>query len=228
MGFVRYAIQLLRLAVSKSLDLSQTVLFLLFVSAGIVASAMPGLLPNLTTWKTAAWVVSAIVALRLVLAPYWMHEETIKRATDALTKLEYISLERALGFADPDFDFRQRTSSSTVEITKLGIHLENLGEQMLKYEIKDIYLERSSGVRAHIAIATGRTSFALAKSQTSRRYDVEWDVGPLPASLIIGISVSYDNVPPVRNRITGRRIKIVLRSIRPVNYDLETVDEIEE
>lgn len=92
MGLPKYYWLVVRTAFRHSLDLTQYVLFVAFIALGAVALAAPASwqmtawLQGINEWKVAASVLGAIFAVRLILAPYWLHrekQEEIKRLRES-------------------------------------------------------------------------------------------------------------------------------------------------
>src|SRR5579862_630334 len=84
MGFFRYYRRVLRVAFTHSLDIAQAAIFVSVILIGAAAYLLPlfGMpidlrrwIEALTGWQVAAGVFGTIVAVRLVLAPYWIHQE---------------------------------------------------------------------------------------------------------------------------------------------------------
>jgi len=77
MGFFRFYGLVLREAFRHSLDIAQAIIFVLLGFSGFIAARNPGLKPmleslNLGGWQIAAMVFGSIIAIRLILAPYWL------------------------------------------------------------------------------------------------------------------------------------------------------------
>lgn len=88
--FLRYWRAVFIMAFRHSLDLAQLILFVSFLFVGFAAlfvpddfaKKVPGIVEGLESWRVVAVVLFAVVAARLVLAPYWIwkeQKETIKR-----------------------------------------------------------------------------------------------------------------------------------------------------
>jgi hypothetical protein len=76
MGFLRYWRDVLVMAFRHSLDITQTLLFVGLLLAGIASLCLPALRPMITgisSWQAAALLLGAIVIARLIMAPYWLH-----------------------------------------------------------------------------------------------------------------------------------------------------------
>jgi hypothetical protein len=78
MGFVTYWLKVIRVALSHTLDLTQTVLFLLVLLAGAIGYFNPSAAPWLAAtsgWTFTLVVLSGVILVRLVLAPYWIDKD---------------------------------------------------------------------------------------------------------------------------------------------------------
>lgn len=88
MGVFPFYARVVLVACRHSIDWTQLVLFLLVLVTGFVASIAPPILrpliPDLSGWRFALWTLGAVVALRLLLAPYWLWQEQRDRATQAV------------------------------------------------------------------------------------------------------------------------------------------------
>lgn len=95
MGVFKFYWLVLREAFRHAPDLTQTIIFFLLLLAGAVASGNPEFKPmieayDLSGWKVAAIVFGTIIALRLLLAPYWLWEMSqSKTASTPERSIEY-------------------------------------------------------------------------------------------------------------------------------------------
>jgi hypothetical protein len=88
MGFFKFYGLVLKEVFRHSPDLAQTIIFFLLLLAGAIAYGNPGLKPmieayDLGGWKVAALVFGGIVAMRLILAPYWLWKSAQARSIAA-------------------------------------------------------------------------------------------------------------------------------------------------
>ena len=82
MNFVRYWGRVICVAFRHALTPTQDVLFLLIIGVGLAAGFVPAIKAQLAkaeidmgAWQVAASVLGSIVAMRLLLAPYWIYQE---------------------------------------------------------------------------------------------------------------------------------------------------------
>jgi len=78
-GALSYYRDVVRLAFSHSIERAHALIFLAILAAGIAAYLVPGLHLNMEGPEITAVALGTIVALRLVMAPYWLHQEQEKR-----------------------------------------------------------------------------------------------------------------------------------------------------
>ncbi|UFZ04741.1 hypothetical protein LQG66_37140 [Bradyrhizobium ontarionense] len=77
MDVVKFYLLVIREAFKHSLDIAQAVIFAIVLLAGAIVYGNPGIKPvieayDLGGWKTMALVFGGIIAMRLLLAPYWL------------------------------------------------------------------------------------------------------------------------------------------------------------
>jgi len=77
MAILRYYQQVIFTAFRHSLDWAQGAIFLLLIVVGAVSyfRGLPDMTAAISGWQAAALVFGSIIAVRLLLAPYWMHRE---------------------------------------------------------------------------------------------------------------------------------------------------------
>jgi hypothetical protein len=101
MGVGQYLKIVASLALRKSLDAAQTVVFIGLIAVGIFAAVVPKWiapqLPDMSGWVAAAFTLGSIVAFRLVAAPYWIWREQNRQ-------LRSLTRTTPLAFAAPTSD----------------------------------------------------------------------------------------------------------------------------
>jgi len=185
-------------------------------------------LPN---WDLSAWLLAFAVTLLVVLfeGSYRAARSLEKQRDDFKDTLEAIERTRPLTYANAAFNFLEpQWQTGEVFITGWALLLENLGDQMLKYTVKELYLEHD-GKRAEHILATNEGAYIHARKemQHSSVPAEKFSIGKPPTNFIVGFVIEYDNVPPVRVRTTMRRIKFDLASIRPVAISNVILDQNE-
>jgi len=88
MQFFKFYGLVFREAFRHSLDIAQAVIFVLLAFSGFIAARNPTLKPmidglDLGGWQIAAIVFGSIVAIRLILAPYWLWRSANARIANA-------------------------------------------------------------------------------------------------------------------------------------------------
>jgi hypothetical protein len=104
-----------RMAFSHSVERAHAIIFLAITIVGVTAYFVPGLHMNMEGPEIAALVLASIVGPRLVMAPYWLHQEQERRIpktraewqrsnTKLTTAWSYIAAESkfCLGFNQPN------------------------------------------------------------------------------------------------------------------------------
>ena len=98
MEFFRYYGNVLRVAFTHSLDIAQAVIFLLVIIVGGITYFFPRLSLTLDAadwatalagWQVATGVLSMIVLIRLVLAPYWIYKELYRQIRPVRREKKY-------------------------------------------------------------------------------------------------------------------------------------------
>jgi hypothetical protein len=85
MDVLRFYWKVLRVAFSHSLDQAQAVIFVLLLVGGVVTYLFPQVTVNVGGVEVAAFVFGGIIAIRLLLAPYWVWKKERDKATAAVS-----------------------------------------------------------------------------------------------------------------------------------------------
>lgn len=133
MGFIKFYWMVFREAFRHSLDLTQAVLFVVLGFAGLIVSRNSGAKMivealDLGGWKIAALVFGSIVAIRLILSPYWLYKAAQARIVSAPGEAI-------------DYGFRLEAFRSLIDKKKaiqVGLVLQNSLDVPIKYEVEDI------------------------------------------------------------------------------------------
>jgi hypothetical protein len=153
-----YYCLVLRTAARHSAGVSQTILFFTLIATGLITWTMKQYAPNYllqmpdaTGWQIAAIVFVAIIIIRIVLAPYWIHIEQLKKLRlleQTYDARKHTSLiDRALGgpkieicfWAGQPYEVSEITNGRVLSTVKIGI--KNSGGEPLsncKVYIQDI------------------------------------------------------------------------------------------
>jgi hypothetical protein len=84
-GFFRYSCSVMGMAWKHALTPAQDIIFVLVILAGILGAWVPRV--DLNAWQAAAIILSTIVGVRLLLAPYWLYNEQKLRADQLEARL---------------------------------------------------------------------------------------------------------------------------------------------
>lgn len=97
MRFFRYYYRLLQVAVTHSLDLTQGALIVVLMVLGVVSTmltdpqivaSIAAFMASLATWQAAMRTLGVIVGIRLLLAPFWVHQDAEKKIADLCDRLD--------------------------------------------------------------------------------------------------------------------------------------------
>ncbi|MBL0931374.1 MAG: hypothetical protein IBJ15_14810 [Alphaproteobacteria bacterium] len=134
MEFFKFYILVLREALRHSLDLTQTILFIALFFTGLVTYGNPNVKTllepiDLNDWKFIALLFSTVVAIRLVLAPYWLWKsERTRILTEPTTAIDY--------------HFRVHSMTNLINIEKkivqVGFVLHNSFHVPVRYEVDEM------------------------------------------------------------------------------------------
>ncbi len=137
-GPVRYILLVLRRACQHSFDAASSIILALIILSGVLTYCVPQIqvMVDLGGWRVAAWTVGAVVAVRLLSAPYWLWKEQ---------QLENQALAQKL-------DQRETAKSTLHEIALLRARLANLRIRMAADAQSNVnWTEEFEGLRAEVA-----------------------------------------------------------------------------
>ncbi|HEV2549830.1 MAG TPA: hypothetical protein VGU20_21130 [Stellaceae bacterium] len=116
-GFWGYWAKVLRVACKPAIDLAQAIIFAAIIVVGFLAYELPGLKmilewlgwsEALSGWQVAAFILSAIVVVRLAFAPYWIYKE--QESQIAALRSERARLSESGPFPFRDSQYKNSTS----------------------------------------------------------------------------------------------------------------------
>lgn len=183
----------------------------------VIALIKPDIAP-LPLW---AWALLIFVA-GFVCAVFRVYRKAKSQYEEIKTKLDIIGLDRPLAYHNGIFNFNEPNMRlGKICLQAWGIYLDNLSDKMLKYEIKDIWLENSEGKRFLHKPAPDSGTFISAKTKmTYSLLSIEDDGMFLGngagTKWTIGFEIEYDNIPPVKRRTMVQRIQYTLTSLAPL------------
>jgi hypothetical protein len=142
LSFLRYCGRVLHVALSHSLHAAHSIILVLLIVAGLATSLIPSLeiIPDLHGWQVAASVLTAIVGVRLLLAPFWIWQEgraTIQKLEAEILQLKQVDYAHGLGLTQvqPSVDLGNLKNS-----LELRLQLSNSVAAPLKFVV-DRYVQ---------------------------------------------------------------------------------------
>ena len=218
-----YYCRIVRRAVSHSLDLTQTIIFVLVVLAGLAIVVVPTtqkLLGRLDVGGAivAGSVLVLIILVRLLLAPYWIHKEEAAELATTRKTLSDISEERPLAFVNIQCNARGNDfhTTPTWNITRMEFVFQNLSDRLLTYKVQHVLVEYI-GRKHSLPLPVTGTTYIHGGQQMTFGFDVGGiETKQFPFELTVGFDAHYDNVPPLKARGTRRKVRYTFQSFRPV------------
>ena len=146
-----YLCLVLRVAFRHSLDIAQTIIFLLLIGLGAVAHFYPAVnsMIDVSGWAVAAIVLGGIVLIRLLMAPYWIWKEDQRRLSD-------VGIAYGLHVAGfmPALDLGNVTNA-----LEIRPQLQNTTDKPLSYQV----MELAFTAGGHKAVSSGNPTVIPAK-----------------------------------------------------------------
>ena len=138
MAFFRFYALVFREAFRHSLDLTQAVIFVVIALGGLIAARNPAMKPwidslDLGGYQIAAFVFGGIIAIRVVLAPYWLWKAASARTV--------IAPERSIDFKLTVSSFANRNDKKQKAIQMIFILHNSSYFHSIAYEVEEIYAE---------------------------------------------------------------------------------------
>lgn len=214
MNFIRFYGIVFREGVRHSLDIAQAVIFVLLICAGLFIKLYPSAKTitesaNLTGWEVAAYVLCAIVIIRMVFAPYWLFKDHSLELGIAKETLLRISDDRPFSYVGiaPSVIGNDFNKTPIWKIQKLYLIFRNISDRNIFYKFADLFLVYE-GNKMTISLPSGAGGYIQARQEISYGFSVkDIIIQNFPATLAVGFSIEYDNVPPIRERGTKRVIQ---------------------
>jgi hypothetical protein len=134
MSFLRFYLLVFGEAFRHSLDIAQAIIFVLLMLTGFIVARNPSTRPivdalDLSGWKVAAIVSAGIVAIRLVMAPYWLWRSLKDRIVTAPKEAIDYRL-RVQGISN--------VNDKKAKAIQIGFNLHNSSLIPIQYEVEDV------------------------------------------------------------------------------------------
>jgi hypothetical protein len=175
------------------------------------------LLPH---WTWQGWAIVWLLVLLCVLfeGSYRRYRKLEVEYIEIKHRLQKIAQRRDLTYQNCNFQISQATSTSDITLNGVAVYLENVGEDLISYQIPNFFLERNGFRTALLTTGPAAEGFVHSRQTMSHSFNcpVPFSVGTIPATFRVGFSISYDNVPPVGARVTERTIEFTMSSLKPV------------
>jgi hypothetical protein len=205
----------------RSVDFAEYVIYFFLIGAGLYHARVGGdwMTRLATHWRTALYVLAAIVAVRLVFSQYYLYED-VKSQRDSLTaQLQAEGVTRDLVYRDLSIAEGHTLSvenGHTVRSMDCAIdtifQFENKGDPALKVTFYDLVLT-ADGVTynppGNITTTVDGKS-PLYFRPVSIRLPSHACVAKYPKEIDVGFEVKYDNLPPIHQRHVHRVEQIVV------------------
>ena len=173
-----YYLRVLRLAISHALDITQAAIFLLAIVLGAAALFLPAVKNNIDSFNVSGPFVGAVVlifiiAIRLLLAPYWIHQEEIAEQSKARKLLSDISEDRPFAYVNLHCDAGGRDFHTTPTwfLTRINLIFENLSDRLLTYKVLNVTIE-FSGRKFTCPLPVQPDTFVHGHQQMTFGFDV--------------------------------------------------------
>jgi hypothetical protein len=217
-GPLRFIGMVLREALRHSLDIAQSVIFVVLIVAGTVAIFYPGARDvlrsiNLDGWQ-AALVVLGIVVTRVVCAPYWLFKSSQTRLIELFDQLATIGAKRDLSFVT--MEITCSNVGRLFNISRLGIRFENTGSDMLSYNVDSLIFDFAG---YHIDFKpNGAAGYVSANQPMNYAGDLSTPavVDTFPVTIRVSFKIRYNNVRPTVERATDQVVEYVCQSFNPL------------
>jgi hypothetical protein len=183
----------------------------------VIALIYPQIAP-LPLW---VWLL-LIFAGGFVCAVFRVYKKAKIETGNLRAQLEAIGQDRPLAYHAPIFNFDDLAfKKNDLRLKSWGIYLENLGEKMLRYSVKGIWLENHKGRRFLHSPVPDTGGFISARTKMTYSLISSEDHGMLLGhglgiTWTIGFEIDYDNVPPINRRTTEQRISFTVVSLNPL------------
>lgn len=220
-----YLAEVVRKAWSESLDVAQAVVFVSLIAVGALTSvfpkfaeahSFPDLLNSIVSWEGAALVLAAVVASRIIVAPFNITKKDRFSISEKENILNELAIERTLDFVELGMNVQQISNQLAYITVKLTFI--NSGDKLLVYEFKKINAEVNGIKSKEVAVPTAKTHIPGHGKRTYSFATFENVPLTWPITTIFEYHMEYDNLPAIKKRTSIRRIKQMFVSQNPLVY----------
>jgi hypothetical protein len=178
------------------------------------------------------WVTAASC---IVLLAYSLWKPERAKVNDLQIQLAKIREDRPLAFTGLALgrNRQPRPPYGDWIIERIELGFENTGAERISWTLSEFFFEYQ-GVRTDVPLPAGAGKYCLLAREA---IDYSFDVPGLqiqlkalrvPTTIRFGFSVEYDNIPPLKVRRTKRILDCNVRMLRPIDYDVDIIKQIEE
>ncbi len=165
-------------------------------------------------WSPLGWLALFALGLATVL-----FEGSYRDHRALALKLGAVSRERPLAFMDCDFavDVAAIRQRQVLRLTGWSLTFKNLGRRLLRFEVEEAWLKAGDRIGHHTPGAAVDANASPLVEVTHRvEFEEPLEIGPVPASFVVGFTVHYDNVPAVGRRTLIREIRYDVSALLPI------------
>jgi hypothetical protein len=181
-------------------------------------------------WRTWAIAAAGVLIAAMLEGSYQAFRKVEIERSQFYDDLQAISLDRPLAYVNSHFNFQMDNyNNRTAYITSWNIILENLSDRMIKFDIVDSFIQHGDDRPDNLApVSNGAFIHARQQMQHATVPERPIFIGNIPSAFVIGFSIKYDNVPPIRQRITSREIEFNVNSLMPVSISNVIISQSED
>jgi hypothetical protein len=180
----------------------------------VIPDKIPGAVAVFLMFAGAAWIL--IFIGRLLYAPYATLKAQCAQLAAANETLLEIARDRPFTYVTTNFKIIK--NGPAFAIARVDFLFENVGDKILLFKVKDLFLEYA-GVKIAIPLSTAGETYIHAKKTMLHGFDLEGlSVQNFPVIISVGFDVEYDNFPALRVRGTKRVIQHTFKSFEPLEW----------
>jgi hypothetical protein len=218
-----------------ALAITDTLVIGVFILAGISAAAF-GLFGGHgehPAWWIALAIFLVSLLVLLIRIPYRLYAQQRTTINTLNDKLGRITEDRPLSFTGLSIEHcvQARPPYGPWIIDRIELGFENMGDQRISWTITEFFYENGGG-RSPIPLPAGAGRYCLLARYSA---DYGFDVPGLqiqlqalvPTIFRVRFGVEYDNIPPLNVRRVKRVLECSVRSLRPMDYEVNIIEQVE-